>query len=421
MTSSVPPLSELTTIRVGGVPEHLVAPATTAELVETAITVWRTGDEWLLLGGGSNTVASDDGFDGTVIRLVTRGIEELPTSGQTPDGRTIHLKVAAGERWDDLVAHTVAHGWAGIEALSGIPGCAGAAPVQNIGAYGQELSSSLVAIHFLDQDTDQVTRIPASDLELGYRTSRLKQKLQIGIVLAIELQLFEGEGSASGRSMPVAYGQLATALGVSLGDRVELVEVRRAVLELRASKGMVLDAADPDSVSAGSFFTNPIVSENFARGLPAGCPRWPLVADAQDTITPLHGADDDADDRGPAGDETAGGAGGRAAGHGASHDHASEITGAMAKSSGSGAGADAREGAVKLSAAWLIENAGIGRGFALPGSRAAISSKHTLALTNRGGATAAEVAELARFVQGRVLAEFGVLLQPEPVLVGVSL
>lgn len=351
---------------MGGPPTRLIAPPTERELVAAALEVWDRGDGWLLIGGGSNTVASDDGFEGTVIRLVTRGIEQLDGPQDAPDG-TVRLRVQAGEPWDNVVAYTVEHNWAGIEALSGIPGSCGAAPVQNIGAYGRELSASLVAVHLLDFASRQPSRVLASELDLGYRTSALKTGLVRGIILAIELDMVEdgtgsaGAGEPSGLSQPVVYGQLATALGVGVGDRVPLVDLRRSVLALRASKGMVLDPADPDSVSVGSFFTNPIVSEDVARSLPADSPRWPMSGVVKD---------------------------------------------------------DRR---VKLSAAWLIERSGIARGFALPGSRAAISSKHTLALINRGGATASEIVELARFVRDQVQATFGVLLQHEPVLVGLAL
>jgi UDP-N-acetylmuramate dehydrogenase len=372
-------LRELTTLQVGGLPARMVAPHTEHELVDAALRVWADDDDWMLLGGGSNTVAGDDGFDGTVIRLVTRGIEVLPTDA--PD--RVRLRVQAGEPWDDLVAHAVAQGWSGIEALSGIPGAAGAAPVQNIGAYGQELSSSLVAIDFLDYETGGVERMPAAALHLDYRTSVLKQGRR-GIVLAIELELHDtaAEASVLGAALgqPVAYEQLAAALGVQLGDRVPITRLRDTVLGLRASKGMVLDPADPDTASAGSFFTNPLVTENFARSLPDSAPRWPLQPDVPDRVIPL--------------------------------EHYAGV--------GPVPGADAPR-IVKLSAAWLIERAGITRGFRLPGSRAAVSSKHTLALTNTGGATADEVAQLARFVQGRVAAEFGIILQPEPVLIGVTL
>ena len=223
----------------------------------------------------------------------------------------------------------------------------------------------------------------AAELELGYRTSVLKQGLR-GIVLAIELELHDTTaeasvlGSALGR--PVAYAQLAGALGVQLGDRVPISALRETVLALRASKGMVLDPNDPDTASAGSFFTNPIVTESFARSLPDAAPRWPLEREPADRVIPL--------------------------------EHYAGV--------GPVPGAPSVR-LVKLSAAWLIENSGITRGFRLPGSRAAISSKHTLALTNTGGATADEIGQLARYVQQRVQTEFGVNLQPEPVLIGVEL
>ena len=332
-------LSQLTTMKVGGPAQHFFAPTTADELAATAHEVWASGDEWLVVGGGSNLVVADEGFEGSVIHVLTRGIER---TGNT-------LVVQAGEPWESVVAFAVENALAGIEALSGIPGSSGAAPIQNIGAYGQEVGDRLVAVDFVDADTGERLRLEASDLELGYRTSSLKQHRR-GLVVAIELDLTPG-----GLSDPIAYPQLANTLGVELGARLPIEAVRDAVLTLRASKGMVLDPNDPDSVSAGSFFTNPIVSENFARDLPAGVPRWP--------------ADD----------------------------------------------------GVKLSAAWLIEHSDIAKGFSLPGSRAAVSSKHTLAIVNAGGATATQVAELARYLQTRVLTAFGVILQPEPTLVGVAL
>jgi len=361
-------LSELTTMRVGGAAHTLIAPTTVDELVESALDVWGGGEDWFVLGGGSNLVVADDGFDGTVIRVVTRGIRELESAGDR-----VRLRVEAGESWDELVAFTVANSLSGIEALSGIPGSCGAAPVQNIGAYGQEIASSLVAVDFVDYLSGERERIPAADLGLDYRTSALKQGRR-GIVLAIELELTR---SPDGLSAPVAYAQLASALGVDLGDRVPLTVLRETVLGLRASKGMLLDASDPDSVSCGSFFTNPIVGENFARTLPEAAPRWANAPEPAAVAVPL-------------GEEPA-------------------------------APPEQTDFRVKLSAAWLIERAGVRRGFSLPGSRAAISSKHTLAIVNTGGATAAEVAELGRFVQTRVFSEFGVRMLPEPVLIGVSL
>jgi len=271
----------------------------------------------------------------------TRGTEH------DADADGVTVRVAAGEPWDGFVATTVANGWTGLEALSGIPGTVGAAPVQNIGAYGVELSDVLTRVEFLDASTGERAWLPASELALGYRTSTLKHGRR-GVVLTVEFRL----GLAADGGVPVQYAQLAGSLGVELGTRVAPSAVRDEVLRLRSSKGMVLDADDHDTWSAGSFFTNPIVSPAFAETLPAEAPRW------------------------PAGDD------------------------------------------VKLSAAWLIEHAGVHRGYAVPGSRAAVSSKHTLALTNRGGATAAQVAELARYVQVTVLNRFGVSLVPEPVVVG---
>ena len=381
-------LSTLTTFRVGGPPAARVAPVTEQDLINETLVVWGMDENWILLGGGSNTVVADDGFDGIVIHVVTRGIEviddssEADAAGDGPADR-VRLRVQAGEPWDGLVAYTVERGWAGIEALSGIPGSCGAAPVQNIGAYGQEISDSLVAIDFLSYETGEVERLHASELGLGYRTSALKQGLR-GVVLAIELELHDtaAEASVLGSTLgqPLKYAQLAGALGVQLGDRVPLQTVRGTVLALRAGKGMVLDPSDPDTFSAGSFFTNPIVTETFARSLPASAPQWPMTVELPDRVIPI--------------EEYMG---------------VGPIPG------------EEPVRLVKLSAAWLIEQSGVSRGFRLPGSKAAVSSKHTLALTNTGGATAEEVAELARYVLGRVQAEFGVNLQPEPVLVGLTL
>ncbi|TFC02410.1 UDP-N-acetylmuramate dehydrogenase [Cryobacterium adonitolivorans] len=382
-------LAELTTLRVGGAPTRLVAPADEAGLIQVALDAWGSDEPWVLLGGGSNTVAADVGFDGTVIHVRTRGVEVLAPAREAGtdadvDGRAVRIRVQAGEPWDELVALTVANGWAGIEALSGIPGTTGAAPVQNIGAYGQELASSLAAIDFLDFESGEVERLSAAELGLGYRTSVLKQGRR-GVVLAVELDLRDMSPQAavlgSALSRPVNYPQLANALGVQVGDRVPLAELRQSVLRLRASKGMVLDATDRDTYSAGSFFTNPIVTESFARSLPDDAPRWKQAEiELPDRVIPL--------------DEYAG---------------VGPMTGTEVLRT------------VKLSAAWLIENSGIRRGFRLPGSGAAISSKHTLAITNTGGATADEIGQLARFVQQRVQADFGVILQPEPVFVGFTL
>jgi UDP-N-acetylmuramate dehydrogenase len=361
-------LAELTTLRVGGPAERYVVASTTQQLLDAVLDADRVGEPWLVLGGGSNVLVGDEGVEGVVVRVATRGIERLADSAGS--SRPVRLRVQAGESWDALVAHTVENGWGGMEALSGIPGSTGAAPIQNIGAYGQEFSESLVSIEVLDLDTAERLTVPAPALGLGYRTSAIKRGWR-AVVLSVDLAL---ERTDHALSRPVAYAQLAESLGVSVGDRAPLVGVRAAVLSLRASKGMVLDDADPNSVSAGSFFTNPIVSETFARSLPVGAPRWPQQLPRHAVAAPL-------------GDEPV-------------------------------APPEPVEGTVKLSAAWLIEHAGIARGFALPGSGASVSKKHTLALTNASGrATAADIAQLALYMQTRVMGEFGVVLHPEPVFV----
>jgi UDP-N-acetylmuramate dehydrogenase len=364
--------SELTTTRVGGEARELIEVHEREQLVDTMLEVWASGEPWLVFGGGSNLLVGDEGFDGTAVHVRTSGIEGLDAAGDT-DGVTI--RVEAGESWDALVARTLDAGLAGLEALSGIPGSVGASPIQNIGAYGAELSDTLVAIDYLDFLTGERARIPAPDLGLGYRTSAMKEGRQ-GVVLAVEFRLQRSELSA-----PIGYAQLASALGAELGERRPAREVRDAVLRLRASKGMVLSDTDPDSVSTGSFFTNPIVGGGFAAQLPADAPSWSLDPEPEDIVVPL--------------------------------EHAGLLDGLPPS--------HPAESRVKLSAAWLIERSGIRRGFSLPGSAAAISSKHTLAIVNTGGATAEQIAELARYVQTRVLSEFGVRLQPEPVLVGLEL
>ncbi|MEI5584741.1 MULTISPECIES: UDP-N-acetylmuramate dehydrogenase [unclassified Agromyces] len=388
--------ADLTTLRVGGPIGRLVTATTPAGLVELVREAEASGEPWMVLGGGSNLLVGEEGFPGTVVRIATRGIDVLPGDREG----TVRLRVQAGENWDELVAHTVVQGYSGLEALSGIPGSVGASPVQNIGAYGQELADALVGIEFLDEGAAEPRFMAADELELGYRTSVLKQGLR-GVVVSVEFALHDTTaerevlGEAVGR--PVAYAQLAQALGVQLGDRVPVARVREAVLALRSGKGMVLDPNDPDSVSAGSFFTNPIVSEHVARTLPADAPRWYVEPDEPDEVTLLA----DLEARSPLD---------------AFLEHQAEVERAERR-----AEAEPREPLVKLSAAWLIEHSGIRRGFALPGSRAAISTRHTLALTNRGGASADEVAQLARFVQGRVQSEFGITLHPEPVLIGLEL
>ena len=371
------PLSQLTTLRTGGAPARLVEAATTDELVAALREAWADGEPWFVLGGGSNLFVGDEPFEGTVIRVRTSGIEELP--GSRPD--TVRLRVQAGHDWDAFVAETVARGYAGVEAMSGIPGTVGAAPVQNVGAYGQEIVQTLVEVELIDESTGEVARVSASDLGLGFRTSVLKHHYgsvpeRPAVILSVTLEL-ERVGTDE---RPIAGEQLRGALGLDAEQSVSLRWIRDHVLATRGRKGMVLDAEDPDTWSAGSFFQNAIVSEAFARTLPDACPKWPM-GPALDPVTVIP----------------------------------------LAAFDGILPPPPVENRQVKVSAAWLIENAGLSRGFRFPRSRAGLSTKHTLALTNRGEATAAEIAQLARFVQSRVAAEFGLVLQPEPVLVNVEL
>jgi len=351
-TIATTPLAKLTTMGVGGAPESLVVAASRDELVSTALNLWSSGSDWLVLGGGSNIVAADDLSGVNVLQVSTRGIEEVAREGS----RRV-LRVQAGEDWDALVATTVANGLAGLEALSGIPGSVGAGPIQNIGAYGRELVDMLVRLEFLDYKTGELQILENAELGFAYRHSIFKSEspqkpAKLGIITWVEFELFD----LGGLSEPINSGQLAGALGLAMRAQAQVGDIREQVLRLRESKGMVYSRQDINSHGCGSFFTNPIVSDSFARSLPAEAPRWESPED--DGLT------------------------------------------------------------VKLSAAWLIEQAGIGKGFALPGSGAAISEKHALAIVNRGSATAADVLQLATFVQQRVSNTFGINLVPEPNLIG---
>ncbi|MEU1971087.1 UDP-N-acetylmuramate dehydrogenase [Microbacterium sp. NPDC019599] len=371
------PLAQLTTLRTGGLPERMIEAHTSGELVDALSEVWADGDPWLVLGGGSNLFAGDEPFDGTVVRIRTQGIERMPS----PRPGFARLKVQAGHDWDALVAYAVDQGLAGIEAMSGIPGTVGAAPVQNIGAYGQEIVQTLVEVELLDEGASEIVTVPASELGLGFRTSVLKHHygsvpLRSAVIVSVTLEL----GEVGHAERPIAGAQLRSALGLAEGDAVTVAWIREHVLETRRRKGMVLDDTDTDTFSAGSFFQNAVVTASFARTLPDECPRWPVAPDLDPVLViPLASFD------------------------GYVPPHATQ------------------QPDVKVSAAWLIEHSGLRKGFKLPRSRAALSSKHALALTNRGGATADELAELARFIQGRVQSEFGLILQPEPVLIGVEL
>jgi UDP-N-acetylmuramate dehydrogenase len=298
----------------------------------------------LLLAGGSNLVVADDGFPGTVVHINTRGVsvEQDACSGAM-------VTVAAGEGWDDLVAHAGEQGWVGIEALSGIPGSVGATPIQNVGAYGQEVSQTIASVRCWDRTVRRVTTLAAADCGFGYRTSRFKQDPGRYVVLTVTFQFPLGDLGA-----PVRYAELARTLGVEPGARAPMTRVRESVLALRRGKGMVLDADDHDTWSAGSFFTNPLLSDDQAKLLPDDAPRW-----------------------------------------------------------------EQPDGTVKTSAAWLIERSGFGKGYG--DERVSLSTKHTLALTNRGGASTAELLALASRIQQGVADRFGVWLVNEPVLVGCEL
>ncbi|MEO0061425.1 MAG: hypothetical protein RL343_1043 [Actinomycetota bacterium] len=349
MTSQSKPiaLAELTSMRVGGIAAEIYVAKTRDDLVEHTLNVWRSGEDWLILGGGSNMVVADDVSNLHVIKVENLGIEPV----RNKDESRVVVRVQAGENWDDFVAHTVKAGLAGIEAMSGIPGTVGAAPVQNIGAYGQELSDSLVRLEFVDYETHEIAVLEAKDLQFGYRDSAIKRG-RPGVITWVEFELQKLDGL----SRPLYSTQIAADLGVEMGAQVSLQAVRESVLKLRARKGMLLDVNDPDSVSCGSFFTNPVVTDRVARGLPDDAPKYESEED--DGLT------------------------------------------------------------VKLSAAWLIENAGIEKGFQIAGSKAAISSKHTLAIVNTGGATAKEILQLAEYVQVRVSNKFGINLVPEPNMIG---
>ena len=371
------PLAQLTTLRTGGTPARMIEAPTVDELVSALREAWAGGEPLLVVGGGSNLFVGDEPYEGTVVRVLTTGIERMPS----PRPGYVRLRVQAGHDWDDLVAYAVAEGLAGIEAMSGIPGTVGAAPVQNIGAYGQEIVQTLAEVELIDESTGDISTVPADELGLGFRTSVFKQHYgsvaaRPAVILTVTLELADvGHGDR-----PVVGDQLRTALGLEPGAVVSLAWVRDHVLATRRRKGMVLDADDPDTYSAGSFFQNAIVSASFARTLPPECPRWPVTPDLDPVLViPLAAYD------------------------------------------GYVPASVSEESDVKVSAAWLIEHSGLRKGFKLPRSRAALSTKHALALTNRGSGSAEELAQLARFIQGRVQSEFGLVLQPEPVLVGVEL
>lgn len=331
-------LADYTTLRVGG-PARMLRAESTDDLIHAVRTADDQAQPVLLVGGGSNLVIGDSGFDGQVVLIDSKGVAVREM------GDSILLDVQAGEDWDALVARTVVEGWSGLECLSGIPGRVGATPIQNVGAYGAETADVLESVELWDRRDGVRVTLSSADCGFGYRSSVFKYSHDY-VVLSVRLRL-----QRSTRSTPVRYAELARALGIDLGQRAALDDCRQAVLRLRRAKGMVLDPADHDTWSAGSFFTNPIIAPE---AVPDGAPAY-------------------------------------AAG----------------------------EGLAKTSAAWLIEQAGFGKGFG--NERAALSGKHTLALTNRGSASADDILALARQIRDGVRGRFGIELRPEPLLIGCAL
>jgi UDP-N-acetylmuramate dehydrogenase len=376
------PLAGYTTLRLGGPARRLVEAATDEQVVAAVRAADGSGEPLLVLGGGSNLVVADAGFPGTVVRIATEGVRLDRAGGPGAGGPgaggagrdAVELTVAAGEDWDAVVAGCVGEGLAGLECLSGIPGRAGATPIQNVGAYGQEVAERIITVRVYDRERGAVTDLPGADCGFGYRTSAFKRSLPAVsapgrpaavtgrfVVLSARFQLARDRLSA-----PVRYAELARALGVTEGGRAPLAAVRSAVLDLRRGKGMVLDPDDPDTRSVGSFFLNPVIGH----GQLAVVERAARAVVGPGVRVPRY----------PAGD-----------------------------------------GAVKVPAAWLIEQAGFRKGYPAPGTGARISSKHTLALVNPGGATAASLLALAREIRDGVREAFGVELASEPVLVGAVL
>lgn len=335
----MPSLADLTTMHVGGTPRSLIVASTETEIIEAISSADDAGRDVLILGGGSNLVVSDT-FNGDVVKIESSGFENDSTACAGA-----WVTVQAGHNWDDFVSQAVANGWTGVEGLSGIPGTVGATPIQNVGAYGQQVGQTIAQVRAWNRKTKSIDTLFAADCEFGYRFSIFKKHPETWVILSVTFQLPLGDMSA-----PIEYSELATKLGVEVGARAKSAEVREAVLELRKNKGMVLDSTDHDTWSVGSFFMNPRVQR-----APDGAAAW----------------------REP-------------------------------------------DGSFKLSAAWLIEQSGFGKGFTING-RAALSSKHTLALTNQGDASSDDIINLARHIRDGVLTKFGIELKPEARLVGMTL
>ena len=337
-------LSNFTTLKVGGPAQKIVHAHTEDELVEFVKAADKAGEQVLILGGGSNLLISDAGFAGTVIRVESKGnaLDYDACSGGM-------IEVSAGEDWDKFVALTIEKGFADLESLSGIPGTIGGAPIQNIGAYGHEVSETIARVKAYDRTKGEITTFTNEQCRFSYRNSVFKAEAGRYVILNVTFQLRKGE-----QSLPITYAELAKFLSINIGDRAPVVEVRKAVLQLRGRKGMLIDAGDVNSNSAGSFFVNPILSKEVADKLPTDAPRWPQA-----------------------------------------------------------------DGRVKTSAAWLMEHAGVSKGEKLAGAQ--ISSKHVLALTNSGDATAGDIVELAKMARAKVFEKFGVKLEAEVQLVGLDL
>ena len=345
------PLAPLTTLELGG-PARFFCQAATAEDAVWALR-WAGGQNLpaFVLGGGSNLVVADAGFPGLVLQLVARGIEFRN------QGDHVVLEAQAAEPWDDVVAAAVARDLGGIECLSGIPGSAGATPIQNVGAYGQEVADTLRSLRVLDRRTLEVRELPAAECAFSYRNSVFKRDPGQAIVLSASFALRPC-------AQPVlAYQELANALAGRA--RPSLSDVREAVLDLRRKKSMVYDAGDPNRRSAGSFFTNPIVSADQAAAVSAQAVAEKLVQAPEEV--PQYPLPD---------------------------------------------------GRVKLAAGWLVERAGVKRGLCM--GRVGVSSAHALALVHHGGGSTADLIRLAAHVRDTVAARFGITLQPEPVFLGVT-
>ncbi len=367
-------LADHTTMRLGGPAARFVTVENTDELVDAARVVDEADEPLGVLSGGSNLVVADAGVEATVVHVATRGI--TVESSDACSGAFV--RVAAGEPWDAFVAYACEQGWAGVEALSGIPGCVGSTPVQNVGAYGQEVAQTIARVRTWDRARAEVRTFTAAECGFGYRVSRFKSSPMPGRTTGDDVSVDLGGFSPryvvldvlfqfeiADLSRPIAYADLAAGLGVELGVRVPLADAREAVLEQRRRRGMVLDAADPDTWSCGSFFTNPIMSAAEFDSLVQR-----VHAEMGDDLTPPR--------------------------------------------------FDAGDGQVKTSAAWLIDKSGFGKGYGLPGP-ASLSTKHVLAVTNRGEATTEQVLDLAREVRDGVQARLGIRLVNEPVLVGTTL